>query len=189
MKRAPEEIREAGPENLPSLLRALDETADQAARKSGLELVRAVIALHGAALAELLAIVEESATQPAETLLAKFAANPAISGVLLLHDLHPQDLAMRARQALEHLHPHLGVRGIRADLAGAEGGIVRIRVSATGQHTQRPPAADLRREVTDAVLAVAPDLVDVVIDGLESASQASEIYVPLASITSRVASR
>ncbi len=92
---------------------------------------------------------------------------------------------MRARKAVERLRPHLGVRGVRADLTGVEDDVVRIRVTASGQKGQRPSADELRRAIEDAVLEMAPDAADLVIEGLELAGGVREAYVPLSSIAGR----
>lgn len=170
---------------LQELLGALGALDDPAAKSMAKKLVQAVMELHGTALTELLAIVEEAGTQPADTLLPRFAANPKVCGLLLLHDLHPEDLATRARKVVEHLRPHLGVRGVRIDFVGVEDNVVRVRVTASGQKTQRPPVAELRREIEDAVLAMTPDAADLAIEGLEATSSASEVYVSLAAVAGR----
>lgn len=170
---------------LQGLLAALDELGDPAAKSAARQLVQAVIELHGLGLTDLLAIVQEAGAQSADTLLPKFAANPKVRGLLLLHDLHPEDLATRARKAVERLRPHLGVQGVRADFVGVEDKVVRISVSASGQKTQRPSADELRREIENAVLEMTPDAAGLVIDGLETTCNASEVYVPLSAITRR----
>jgi len=166
-------------------LAALDGVSDPEAQAAARAVVQAVIELHGAGLADLLAIVDEAGTQPADTLLPKFTANPRVRGLLLLHDLHPQDLATRARQAVEHLRPHLGVRGVRADFVGVDNDVVRISVTASGQKTPRPSATELRHEIENAVLEMAPDAADLAIEGLEITGGASEVYVSLSSIAGR----
>lgn len=170
---------------LQGLLTALDGLSDPAAKSAARELVQVVIGLHALGLADLLAIVQEASSQPADTLLPKFAANPKVRGLLLLHDLHPEDLATRARKAVERLRPHLGVKGVRADLTGVEDNIVRISVTANGQKNQRPSATELRREIEDAVLEMVPDATDLVFEGLETSGGAREAYVPLSSISVR----
>jgi hypothetical protein len=168
---------------LKEMLARLEALGDPAARAAAQELVRVVIELHGRALSDLLGIVQDAGLQPADTLLARFTANPAVRGMLLLHGLHPEDLATRASKAVERLRPHLGVRGVRADLVGVEDNVVRLRVSASGQKNQRPSAADLQREIENVVLEMTPDAADLVIEGLEAAGGANEAYVPLSAIT------
>jgi outer membrane receptor protein involved in Fe transport len=163
----------------------MDAIPDSAARSTARGLVRAVMLLHADGLADLLAIVREAGSQSAETLLPKFAANPKVCGLLLLHDLHPQDLLTRVAQAVDRLRPHLGVLGVRADLAGVEEGVVRVVVATAGQKTPRPTADDLRDQIETAVLAVAPDAAGLVIDGLDAVAGSSEVFVPVSSIKVR----
>lgn len=168
-----------------NLLDALEQVTDPSARSAARGLVQAVMELHAGALTDLLAIVREADDQPADILLPRFAANPKVRSVLLLHDLHPQDLATRARLAVERLRPHLGVRGVRADFVDANNGVVRVKVTASGQKTQRPSATELQQEIGAAVMEMTPDAVDLVIEGLEATMAASEVYVSLSSIGGR----
>lgn len=172
-------------ERLQGLLMALEGLSDPAAKTAARELVQVVINLHAAGLSELLDIVAEADTQPADTLLPKFAANARICGLLLLHDLHPDDLPTRAAKAVDRLRPHLGVQGVRAELTGVDDNVIRISVTATGQKTRRPPGDALKREIEEAVLAMTPDAAGLVIDGLDVAETSTDVYVPLASITGR----
>ena len=172
-------------ERLQGLLTQLEGLGDAAAASAARELVRAVIGLHGQGLADLLAVVEEAGSQPADTLLPKFMANPRVRGLLLLHDLHPEDLATRARKAVDRLRPHLGVHGLRPELAGVEDGVVRVRITAGGQKTERRAALELRREIEMAMLEMTPDAADLVIEGLELVADAREAYVPLSAIGGR----
>lgn len=168
---------------LEGLLAALQGLSDPTARSAAQELAQVVMRLHGLGLADVLAVVREAGSQPADTLLPKFAANPRISGLLLLHDLHPDDLATRARRAVDRLRPHLGVQGVHADLDGVADNVVRISVTASGQKSNRPAATALRREIEETVMEMVPDAADVIIAGLGETSGSGEAYVPLASIT------
>jgi hypothetical protein len=170
---------------LQELLARFETLGDPAARAAAQELVQVVINLHGQGLSDLLAIVQDAGSQPADTLIVRFTANPAVRGMLLLHGLHPEDLATRASKAVERLRPHLGVRGVRADLIGVEDDVVRVRVTASGQKNQRPSAIELQREIENTLLEMTPDAADLIIEGLEEAGGASEVYVALSAITRR----
>jgi hypothetical protein len=170
---------------LQGLLARFEKLGDPAARAAAQELVQVVIDLHGRGLSDLLGIVQDAGSQPADTLLARFTANPAVRGMLLLHGLHPEDLATRASKAVERLRPHLGVRGVRADLIGVEDDVVRLRVTASGQKHQRPAAVELQHEIENTVLEMTPDAAGLIIEGLVEAGGANEVYVPLSAITRR----
>ena len=170
---------------LQELLARFETLGDPAARALAQELVQVVIDLHGRGLSDLLGIVQDTGSQPADTLVARFTVNPAVRGMLLLHGLHPEDLATRASKAVERLRPHLGVHGVRADLIGVEDDVVRVRVTASGQKNQRPSAIELQREIENTVLEMTPDAADLIIEGLEDAGGANEVYVALSAITRR----
>src|ERR1700720_3233915 len=81
---------------LQELLARFETLGDPAARAVAQELVQVVIDLHGRGLSDLLGIVQDAGSHPADTLVARFTANPAVRGMLVLHGLHPEDLATRA---------------------------------------------------------------------------------------------
>lgn len=173
-------------ERLQELLGALDELADPAARSAARELLRVVIRLHSLGLADLLEIVQEAGSQPADTLLPRFTANPRVRGLLLLHDLHPEDLPTRTRKAVERLRPHLGVKNVRAELVAVEGNRVRISVSASDPNGVLPTAELLRREIEQVLLEIIPDADELVIEGLDTLT-ARAGFVPLVWVTQPVA--
>ncbi|WP_166265512.1 hypothetical protein [Marinobacter caseinilyticus] len=168
---------------LQGLMSNLETLQDPAAKSATRELVQVVLRLHHLGLADMLAIVREAGLQPADTLVPRFTANPRVRGLLLLHDLHPDDLATRARNAVERLRPHLGVKGVRAELMGVEDNVVRIRISEDTQKGRTAPVASLRAEIEATVLEMAPDAGGIEIEGLD-ATRALTLAEPLVWVTS-----
>ncbi|MDB6142014.1 MAG: hypothetical protein JWP80_1058 [Pseudomonas sp.] len=171
---------------LQALLGALDQLEDPTARSAAQELVRVVIRLHSLGLADLLDIVRETGSQPADTLLPRFTANPRVRGLLLLHDLHPEDLATRARKAVDRLRPHLGVKGVRAEFEGVDGAIVRISVSANDPNGSPPSSTLLRQEIEEVMQEMIPDADELLIEGLDTLG-AHAGFVPLVWVSQPVA--
>lgn len=168
-----------------SLIGTLDDLPDSAASKSARELVQVVLELHAAGLNRLLELIYAADAGPA--LIERLAADERVGSLLLLHDLHPQDVDARVRQAVERLRPHLGVRGVRVAAVDIARSVVRLRVRmATQVGSKRPSAAALKREIEDAIVEAAPDVEDIHIEGLEAAST---VFVPLASVTRRGAAQ
>jgi Fe-S cluster biogenesis protein NfuA len=142
---------EEAAERIEGLIRAIEERADPATLDLARSLVSAVLELHAGGLARALELVAEAGGDG----LARLAADPAVAALLALHGLHPDDLEQRVRGALVALGPELAVHGARAELAGAEGGQVRINlVTAPGCGGQ---AGTVRRAVEEALVAAAPD--------------------------------
>jgi hypothetical protein len=172
-------------ERLQQLLAGLDGVADTATRNCLRELVQVVLDLHRRGLADLLDIVNETGDQPADTLLPRFLINPAVRGLLLLHDLHPDGLQARVEEAVERLRPHLGVHALRVELLSLDQGRVRLHVVVAPHSGRRPDAATVRREIETTVLDFAPDAVSIAIEGLEVLDAPRESIVPVSAIAGR----
>lgn len=85
------------------------------------ELVRLLMDLYGTGLARVVAILAEHT--PA--LLAEIAADELVESLLLLHDLHPDDMVVRIRRALAGL-------GHGVEYVGVDDGVVRLRLRTDG---------------------------------------------------------
>jgi Fe-S cluster biogenesis protein NfuA len=155
-------------QRLEALVQQAERLPDPAARSQARELVQALLDLHGVGLARLLEHVAAAGAAGA-AILDGCAADEVVSGLLLLHGLHPLGLEERARQAVEQLRPLLGSHGGTAELLGVEDGVVRLRVEAgCGCGSS---AAAVRRAVEEAISATAPDALAVEIEGLGEAAE------------------
>jgi hypothetical protein len=137
--------------------------ADGGASLAAEELVRELVGLYGAALERILVVLEASA--PDE--LAQLAEEPLIAGLLALHDLHPLDVRSRVEHVLE---PH------RGELVLVEVGeeVVRLRrLAASGCGS-----AQLLARVEDEILAVAPEVARVEVEGPNGLIPADTLLAP-----------
>ncbi len=78
------------------VLDRLAASGDQAACEAAEELVRVLMDFYGAGLARLVALQEPTA-------LERLLGDEVVSGMLVLHDLHPEPTAARITRALESL--------------------------------------------------------------------------------------
>lgn len=138
---------------------------DARIRDTALELAQAILDLHAGALARLLALLPH-ASEDGEALIVRLADDPKIGGVLLLHDLHPLDLATRVKRALARPELHSG--GAKIELISSEEGIVRARVEGP---------RDLRAIIEQAIWDAAPDARQVMVEGTGESTRAG--FVPL----------
>jgi len=139
--------------------------ADLQSREAALELAQSILDLHAQALERVMEVVAES--DGGAELIGTLAADPTISGVLLLHDLHPLDLPERVERALAD--PLFHRAGATTHLISTEDGVVRVRVR--GGHI---PRSDAERVIWDA----APDARDVIVEGIPH-EFAPGAFVPL----------
>jgi hypothetical protein len=135
------------------LERALDEVERGLSGEplaSSRELVRAVLDVHRAAVSDLLAGARGAGIELPREILRR----PAVAWLLALHDLTPDSIADRAREAVRDALD-TAREGASAELVSAEEGEVRVRLGG-----ESPDAvARLRRDVERAVLRLAPEAV------------------------------
>ncbi|HEX3316311.1 MAG TPA: hypothetical protein VHR72_15540, partial [Gemmataceae bacterium] len=93
-------------QRLDTMLHEAEQAADPAARGRLQEIVQAVLHLHGVGLERLLEIVADSGEQ-GQKIVDACGADDVVSGLLLLHGLHPADVEERVLQALEAVRPML----------------------------------------------------------------------------------
>ncbi|QBR70095.1 hypothetical protein CU048_01035 [Beijerinckiaceae bacterium] len=144
-------------QRIDALLSALETSPYPATREPARELIEIVLDMHALALARIMAAASNSDDR---TLLPSLAEDPQIKAVLVLHGLHPEELDMRVRKAVNHLRAELGVQGLRIELADLTSATVRLRVHGDNLETKR----SCLREIEQTLMEAAPDLESIVIE-------------------------
>jgi hypothetical protein len=150
-------------QGIAELVEGFERMTDDDARARARELVAGVLAFHRRGLVRALEIVRGDPHGAA--LVAALAEDTAVGSLLVLHDLHPQDLEARARDAVARLalaYPDLAWERLDA-------GRLRVRIGARGGNPASAAAA-----VEAALLEAVPDL-----SGVHVAVSASETLVTL----------
>jgi hypothetical protein len=137
-------------QRIEGLIQQIESSADPGTVASVRELVEALLEYHGAGLGRILELAGEGTTR-------EFARDPLIASMLLLYDLHPDDLETRVRRTVD------GLPGVL--LISVLDGVVRLR--STSAHT-------VREAVERALYEAAPEIVAVEIEGVPASS-----FVPL----------
>lgn len=163
-----------------SLVAELEQSGDRAALARSRALVQAVLELHGAGFARVLELAS-ALGEPGQALSESLLRDELLASLLLLHDLHPRDLATRAAAALDRVRAQLGAQGCTAELLEARDGVVRVRLSRTG-HTHGTSGEGLRAALVEALVAAAPDAETIDVEGaVDGPARASlvQLHVPL----------
>jgi len=151
------DARAAG-ERIEHLLDALG-TGGPLARQRAEELVRVVVDLYGAGLERLLEIAGPGLP---ESTVDALAADELVSGLLVVHGLHPYALSERVERALESVRPYLRSHGGDVELLGVddgpEGCTVGLRLLGHCDGCAGSTAT-LRSAVEGAIEAAAPEVV------------------------------
>jgi hypothetical protein len=143
------------------LVRRLEDLPGES-REIAQSLMEAVLELHGAGLERMMDLVFE-AGDAGEATIRRFAGDDLVSSLLVLHDLHPDDIETRVQHALGKMQGN-------AELLGVVEGIVRVRLTASG--------CGVRESVEAAIREAVPDAAEIVI----SESMAPSGFVPLAAL-------
>jgi hypothetical protein len=156
-------------ERVELLIAEVEQWPDAVARDKTRAVVQAVLELHAAGLARVLEIGARKAADFATAL----AEDDLAGSLLVLHGLHPQDVATRARAALHKLGPTLEAQGAKVELAGAEDGALLVRVTEGSSARRGKSVAAL---VEETLWAAAPDAGSITVEAV-AAADASVIPV------------
>lgn len=151
-------------DRLESLVQEIDALPPGRARDSAVEIVQELMDLHGSGLERMLELIHDS-SQGGQPLIDRLAEDPAISGLLLLHDLHPAPLEERVNQALASVRPYLGTHGGNVELLGLSDGVAHLRLEGSC-HGCASSAVTLKLAIEQALNEAAPDLNGIDVEGV-----------------------
>lgn len=119
------------------------------------ELLRHVTDLYGAGLAR----VVELARGECPELVARLGTDDLVGALLVLHDLHPDDLSTRVAAALDSVRPLLAQHGGDVELLAidADAGAVLLRLLGSC-HGCPSSTVTLRNAVEAAIARAAPEI-------------------------------
>jgi Fe-S cluster biogenesis protein NfuA/nitrite reductase/ring-hydroxylating ferredoxin subunit len=153
---------------------ALPDVADRAE-----ELVALLVALYGAGLQR---IVDLLGDEPG--VLRRLAGDDLVAGLLVLHDLHPDDTETRVRAALDEVRPYLGSHAGGVEYLGIADGpdgtaVVRLRLS--GSCDGCPSSlATVKTAIERAIEEAAPEVGRVDVEGVTAPPAAGAQFLDLA---------
>ncbi|MDQ3166918.1 MAG: NifU family protein [Actinomycetota bacterium] len=150
------------------------------ARERAEELVRLVADLYGAGLERMLDTLYDLGRLD-DDVLATLVDDQLVSSLLLVHGLHPYDVATRVEQALVSVRPYLGSHGGDVELLGvSDDGVVRLRL--LGSCDGCPSSSvTLTLAVEGAVEAAAPEVTRI---DVETSAETATDSGPLISVDS-----
>ena len=154
------DVRDVG-ERVERLLAAL-RSAPGDSGAAAEELVRLLVGLYGDGLARIVAILREADGDRSVTALA---GDPLVESLLLLHDLHPLDVDARIQRALDRVRPYLGSHAGGVEYLGVHDGVAKLRLEGSC-HGCPSSAATVRLAIEDAILDAAPEVSEVVVEGM-----------------------
>lgn len=146
---------------------------DSRVGETAADLVRAVTELYGAALGRVVDLLDEGTVR-------RLAADELLAALLVLHDLHPDDLATRVSAALEAVRPALGAHAGGVELLGFEeaedGVVVRLRLAGSC-HGCPSSLITVRDAIERAITKAAPEVSRLDVEGIEQPAEPALLQI------------
>ena len=157
------------------LISGLEEITDSKAQSSARELIQLVMELHCAGLEKMMEIIFAQGAAGAE-IIDQLGRDRMVSSLLVLHGLHPEDVATRVSRAVELIAAKLRKQEVEVQLLSADEKTVRVGAQ-TNAHACGSTAATVRAEIEDAIYEAAPEVESLVIEGLEPKSASGFVNI------------
>lgn len=161
-------------QKIETLVQKVEGLADPEARAAALELLQALMELHGEGINRLLEIVAADAA--GQAIIEKLGEEELVGGLLMLYGLHPLDLETRVTKALNKVRPYLKSHGGNVALLGINDGIVRLQMEGNC-HGCASSAMTMKLAIEEAIYETAPDIAQLVVEGV--VEEKSPTLVPL----------
>jgi Fe-S cluster biogenesis protein NfuA len=152
------------PARIEGLLDELADLGNPAVTERAEELVAAVVSLYGAGLERIVAALSDEPNRA--DLLRRLTDDDLVSNLLMLHELHPDDVDARVQAALDKVRPYLGAHAGGIEFLGVDAhGVAQLRLQGSCDGCAGSTAT-VQNAVERAVLDAAPDVVAIHVEGV-----------------------
>lgn len=155
---------QAHSEKVERLVERVTALQDDQARTMALDLLQAVMDLHGAGLTRIVDMLRESGEAGRKPLLI-IAGDPLVCGLLVLYGIHPVPLPQRVTDAIEKVRPQVHKQGGKVELLEVAADAVRISIHSSGSGCHSSPEA-LQRLVEQTIREAAPEVAEIISEGV-----------------------
>jgi Fe-S cluster biogenesis protein NfuA len=145
------------------------------------ELVSLVMDLHGTGFRRMMELLEQAGPRAA-AVVNDFAQDSLIASLLVLYDLHPEDLATRVNRGLDAARPYLESHGGNVELVSLDEGRAVLRLQGNC-HGCPSSALTMKNAIEEAIYEHAPDLAAVEVEQADSGVPPIAGFVSLDSLS------
>ncbi len=156
------------------IVEQIDALPNPAARALMQECMESVLGFYGDGIARMIELVKRSGIG-GQKAYEDLLNDNVVRGLLLIHGLHPHDLATRLRQALDKVRPYMESHGGNVELLSLENDFARLRLQGSCK-TCPSSAVTLELAVRQAIEESCPDLAGFEVEGAIAATTARQSY-------------
>ncbi len=160
-------------QRIQELIEEIDSLADDRTRGMMQECVQEMLNFYGHGLKKILDIISKGNNSAAKDIYNNLIEDSFVSGLLLIHDLHPLDLKTRLHLALEKVKPYMDSHGGSVEIVSLENGFAKLKLSG---HCKGCPssASTLELGIKKEIEEHCPDLLGLEVVGVVSPAKPSE---------------
>ncbi len=162
-------------DKIEELVHHAESLSDTKSRAVAVDLVQAVLDFHAAGLNRVMEIIADSGTT-AGAVIDRIASDELTASMLLLHDLHPDDLETRLNRAIRKLQEMFASLGAELSLIAVEADKVRLHFDSARAWSGTP----VKTSVENAIFQAAPEISTVIVEGLKETPPAN--FVPISDL-------
>jgi len=140
------------------------------------ELVRLLTSMYGEGLTRIIEIASQDEAPRGDAFVRRLCDDRLLSSLLLLHELHPDDVRQRVERALHDVGSSLGAGDAHLLELDEQDASVKIRLLSGSSSVQAASETLVRRAIEDA----APEIENVIIDRPLPRTQVQITRKPLA---------
>lgn len=155
------------------LVEQIDALPNSPARILFQECLESVLAFYGHGLERILQLVA-NAGPDGEKIFASLIHDPAVRGLLLIHDLHPIDIETRLRDALDKVRPYLKSHGGNVELISLTNNVARLQLQGTCKSCASSTVT-LELAIGHAIEEACPDLAGYEVEGAPPQSSVATV--------------
>lgn len=146
-----------------ALLEGMQDLSDPDVAARVEELIAAIVEFYGAGLERFVRVL--SARPDGAERLRELTEDDLVAHLLLLHDLHPDDVDTRIQGALETVRPYLGSHAGGVEYLGVADGVAQLRLRGNCDGCPSSTVT-VQLAIEKAVLEAAPELTEVAVEGV-----------------------
>jgi Fe-S cluster biogenesis protein NfuA/nitrite reductase/ring-hydroxylating ferredoxin subunit len=157
-------------QHIQELLEEIDGLPDAHARKIMQECVQDILSFYGHGLERILSIISRGNSSAAKDIYNNLIEDSFVSGLLLIHDLHPIDLRTRLLLALEKVKPYMDSHGGSVEIVSLENGFAKLKLSGSCKGCPSS-ASTLELGIKQAIEENCPDLLGLEVEGVTDSTK------------------
>ena len=157
-------------QRIQELIEQIDALPDQNAREMMQECIQEILSFYGHGLKRILGLISKEGNATPAAIYNNLIDDSFVSGLLLIHDLHPLDLKTRLHQALTKVKPYMDSHGGSVEIVSLENGSAKLKLSGSCDGC---PSSSVTLElgIKQAVEELCPDLVSLEVEGIATSAK------------------